>query len=188
MTLLLTGIALWFVTHLFPIWMAERRKALGASIGEGMVKAGVALLTLGAVALMVTGYQNAPYTAIWTPPTFLVHLNNLLMLLAIFVFIAGRMPSVVRRKIRHPQLAGVKIWALAHLLVNGDLVSIVLFGGLLAWAVLAMIGSNRRDGSRGPLPESSTQGLVAHIGLTLIVFSATIYVHGMLLDVWPLPG
>lgn len=187
MMLLLAGLVLWFATHLFPIWMPDRRRALAQSMGEGAVKGGIALLTIGAVVLLVMGYKQMEYVEVWLPPGFLVHLNNLLMLLAIFVFIAGRLPSFVRRVIRHPQLVGTKIWALSHLLVNGDLASILLFGGLLAWAVLAMIGSNRRDGPRGALPEATTQGLVAHIGLTLVVFSVVVYVHGMLLDVWPFP-
>ena len=118
----------------------------------------------------------------------MVHINNLLMLIAVFLFIAGNIPSPVRRKVRHPQLAGTKTWALAHLLVNGDLASVVLFGGILAWAVVALIGTNRRDGPRGELPETDPRGLVVHIAVTVIVFAVIVWVHGSLLEVWPLPG
>ena len=187
MTLLIIGLALWYATHLLPMWAPGRRAAMAGKLGEGAYKGLYALVTIGAVVLMVIGYQRAEWVDVWSPPAFLWHLNNLLMLLAIFVFIAGSFASPVRRVIRHPQFTGVKIWTLAHLLVNGDLASIVLFGGMLAWAVLAMIGTNRRDGRREKPPAANVHGLLIHIAVGLAVYGGVAYVHGWLLGVPVLP-
>ena len=187
MTLLIVGIALWYVTHLLPMWAPGRRAAMAAKLGEGPYKGLYALTTIGAVVLMVIGYQNAEWVDVWTPPTFLIHVNNLLMLLAVFTFIAGSFASPVRRVIRHPQLIAVKTWALAHLLVNGDLASIVLFGALLVWAVMAMIGTNKRDGKRAEHPPANAHGLIIHIAAGLAVFGVITYIHGWMLGVWTFP-
>ncbi|MFK7943374.1 MAG: NnrU family protein [Paracoccaceae bacterium] len=188
MTLLVIGLILWFATHLFSIWMAPQRDVLVARFGVGVFKVAAAVATVLAVVVMVLGYQATPYVEVWAPPAFLNHINNLLMLAAIGFFIAGSIPSPVRRKIRHPQLIGMKTWALAHLLVNGDLASIVLFGGLIAWAVLAMIGSNRRDGPRGTLPEVSKIGWPMHILASITVFWVVAWLHLSLGGVSPFPG
>jgi len=187
MTLLILGVLLFAAAHLYAILLPGPRAALTNAIGLIPSKALLAVVTLGSVWLMVEGYASAEYVEVWLPPAFLIHLHNLLMLIAIFLFLAGNMPSGVRRKIRHPQLAATKVWALAHLLVNGDLASVVLFGGLLAWAVVAMIGSNRRDGPRGELPATQKNGLIAHLAITAVLFAVVTYVHGFLLNVWPFP-
>ncbi len=185
MILLVLGLALWWAAHLLGVLAPAQRARLGEALGTGPAKGVMAVVILGAVALMVVGYRGADPVDVWFPPVFLWHLNSLLMLVAVFLFIAGNMPSPVRRRIRHPQLTGAKTWAVAHLLVNGDLASIVLFGGLLAWAVVSVIGLNRRDGPRAALPETRPGGLAVHLGLTAVVFAVIVYVHGFLLGVWP---
>ena len=187
MTILIVGIALWYLTHLLPMWAPGRRAAMASKLGEGPYKGLYALVTLGAVVLIVIGYQRAEWVDVWAPPAFMTHINNLLMLLAVFVFVAGSFASPVRRVIRHPQLIAVKTWALAHLLVNGDLASVLLFGALLVWAALAMIGTNRRDGARETYPPANVHGLLLHIAVGLALFGAVTYVHGALLGVWPFP-
>lgn len=186
MMMLIMGLVLWFATHLFAIWAPAQRAAMTESMGVAS-KGVMAMLTLIAMALMVMGYQDAPFIEVWTPPAFLTHLNNLLMVLAVGFFIAGNIPSVVRRKVRHPQLAAAKTWAVAHLLVNGDLASIILFGGILVWAVLALIGSNKRDG-KGPIDKPATGlGLVIHGAATIVIFLGIAWLHNHL-GVWPYPN
>ncbi len=187
MILLILGLLLWWATHLEKIMAPGQRAAAVARMGEGPWKGAIAILTLVAVAMMVVGYRGAGFIPVWNPPPWLWHVNNLLMVLAVFIFIAGSFASPVRRRIRHPQLTGVKTWAVAHLLVNGDLASIVLFVGLLAWAVVAVIGTNRRDGPRGPLPEATSKGLALHIVVTVAVFVVVGLLHGYL-GPWPFPG
>lgn len=188
MMLLIFGMALWFATHLFPIWMAPRRDVLAARLGELVYKGAYAAVTALTVVVIVIGYQAAPYVELWSLPSFVWHINHLLMLVAIGLFIGGSIPSPVRRKIRHPQLAGVKVWCLGHLLVNGDVASVVLFGGMLAWAVLAMIGSNRRDGPRTGFPAVSRGGWSIHILASIAIFWLVVWVHGNLAGVPPFPG
>lgn len=138
MILTLTGLALWSGAHLF------KRLAPGMRAGLGNRAMGViALLLVLSVVLMVIGYRNWFSDQIWNPPSFLTHVNNLLMLLAVYLYAASGMKTAITRVVRHPQLTAVKTWAVAHLLVNGDLASIVLFGGLLAWAVVEVIVINR---------------------------------------------
>ena len=189
MPIMILGLALWWATQLFKIKRPEARAALDRRIGKGAARGLMTVLTLAAVALMVIGYQRADFVNLWYPPAFMVHINNLLMLLAVFFFIAGGIPSPVRTRIRHPQLIGTKTWAVAHLLVNGDLASVVLFGGILAWAVVAMVGINRRDGAEWERPpvRSAARGWTLHVIGTLVVFGVIAVLH-FYAGVSPFPG
>lgn len=177
MILLILGLALWWVSHLEKIVATGARAGAVARFGEGAWKGVVALATLVAIVLMVIGYQNAAVVDLWYPPIWLWHVNNSLMALAVFVFIAGSFKTPVRRWTRNPQLTGVKLWAFAHLLVNGDLASVVLFGGLLAWAVVAVIGTKRRDGPREEAPAWTAAGLLMHLVAAAVVFGVIVTVH-----------
>lgn len=138
MVWLILGLLLWTAAHLFKRLAPGPRLALGDR-GIGVV----AVLVLASVALMVVGYRAAEFVPVWDPPPFLRHLNNLLVLFAFYLYAASGMKTRITRMIRHPQLTAVKVWAVAHLLVNGDVASVVLFGGLLAWAVAEVIVINR---------------------------------------------
>ena len=184
---MILGLALWWASHLFPIYLPGPRTAAITRLGEGPYKGLFALVSLGAVVLMVIGYRQADFVAVWAPPAWTIHLNNLLMLLAIFLMGAKQAKSGVRHFVRHPMLAGVKVWAFAHLLVNGDLASIVLFGGLLGWAVVAMIGSSRRDGAWERPATGGMAGLIRHGIITVVVFAVIVAIHGPLLGVYTFP-
>ena len=129
MTLLILGLALWWGAHLFKRIAPEARARLGDP-GKGLV--GVAVLA--SVVLMYFGYGAArPEAAVWWGRNpALVGINNLLMVFAVYLYAASGAKSALARKMRHPQLIAGKTWALAHLLVNGDLPSLILYGGLLA--------------------------------------------------------
>ena len=172
MTPLILGLILYSGSHLFKRLLPDRRAAMGDA-----GKAVVALISLAAIVLMVIGYRAAPVTEVWTPPAFLTHLNNLLMLIAVFLLGIGKMRGVVRTKLRHPMLGAVKVWALAHLLVNGDLASIVLFGGLLAWAVISLILINKAEPvwvrpEVGPLRND-----LIFAGISVLIYGVITYVH-----------
>lgn len=182
MILIVLGLALWSGAHLFKRLAPERRAATGDA-AKGLVTAGV----LGGVVLMVVGYRGAAQVDLWYPPAFLTHVNNLLMLLAVYLFAASGMKTRITAVIRHPQLTAVKAWAVAHLLVNGDVASIILFGGILAWAVVEVITINRvepRPALNPPAPVGKELGAV--IGAVLVT-GAIGYVHN-LLGVWPFGG
>lgn len=135
MTLLIIGLLLWTFSHTFKRIAPGLRARLGDRAGKGLV----ALLALTGIVLMVIGYRGAAVVPVYTPVPGMGYLNNLLMLVALFFFAAGGMkPGVVASMVRHNMLTGLVIWAIAHLLVNGDLASIVLFGGMGAYALLSM--------------------------------------------------
>ena len=120
MTLLIFGNILWIIAHTFKRLLPNFRNSLG-NAGKGVV----AFLIIISLVLMILGYRSAEYIGVWTPPQFFLHINNLMMVAAVFVFAIGHTKGRLRGRLRHPMLTSVKIWALAHLLVNGDLASIV---------------------------------------------------------------
>jgi len=184
---IVAGLALWWGAHLFK----RLAPGLRAGMGEGG-KGLVALALVASVVLMVWGYRGSDWLGIagadhidlWYPPAFLTHVNNLLMLLALYLYAASGMKTRITRMIRHPQLTGFKTWAIAHLLVNGDLASVVMFGGLLAWAVVTVIVLNRttaRPALNPPAPLGKEIG--AAVG-AVVVMGAIGWVHNWL-GVWP---
>jgi len=187
MTVMILGLGLWWASHLFPVYLPGPRAAAIARLGEKPYKGLFALVSLGALALIVIGYRQADFVPVWTPPGWTIHLNNLLMVIAVFLMDAGKFNSFARHAIRHPMLTAVKIWAFAHLLVNGDAASVLLFSSILAWAVVAMLGSNARDGAWQRPPKGNRAGLIRHLGFTVVVFAVIVAIHGPLLGVYTFP-
>ena len=181
MVYLVLGLILWTAAHLFKRVAPEARAAIG-NAGKGVVAAAV----LGALVLMVVGYQRADFVNLWFPPAWTVHLNNLLMLVSVFVYGMSATKGRLRGRLRHPQLTAVKIWAVAHLLVNGDLASLVLFGGLLAWAVVEVIVINRSEVWVRPEPGPARKDAVL-LAITVVMFAVITGIHTWL-GVWPFPA
>ncbi|EPX81584.1 NnrU family protein [Litoreibacter arenae] len=182
MTLLIIGVLLWAFAHWMKRLVPDMRKAMQDRMGDASKGAIAALLVLSIV-LMVIGYRSAEFIPVWYPPSFAGHINNLLMLLAFYVFGASAAkPAKVwlGTKIRHPQLTAVKIWAFAHLLSNGDLASIILFGGMLAWAVISVIMINRSEGPWTPPPQAPVKKEIVLVVVTLVLFSVTAGIHAWL--------
>ena len=174
MILLILGVLLWSVAHLFKRLSPARREALGAK-GRGPI----ALALLLSVVLMVVGYRMWWADLAYAPPVWGKHLNNLLMLFAVYLFAAAGMKTAITRKIRHPQLTGVKLWAVAHLLANGDWASVVLFGGLLIWAVVEVILISRATTWEKPAPAPMGKEIGAVVG-TVLVYGVIAYIHILL--------
>lgn len=175
MILLILGLLVFAGSHLFKRLMPDRRAAMGDR-GKGVV----ALASLAGIVLMVIGYRAAPYIEVWSPPAFLRHVNNLLMLVAVYLLGIGTMWGVVRTRLRHPMLGAVKVWALAHLLVNGDLASIVLFGGLLAWAVVDLILINKAVPVWVRPEAGPVRNDLIFAGIAVLVYGAIAFVHSWL--------
>ncbi|MFL4468610.1 NnrU family protein [Tateyamaria armeniaca] len=182
MTLLILGLILWIVAHYFKRLAPDLRASMG-NPGKGVV----ALLIVVSVLAMIFGYKWAPFIPVWFPPAFMVHINNLLMLVAFFVYGMSATTGRLRGKMRHPQLTAVKIWAVAHLLVNGDLASIILFGGLLAWAIGSVILINRAEPDwKRPKPGDAKKDILVVV-ITLVMFGVVAGIH-IWAGVWPFPG
>ena len=176
MILLGSGVLLWSGAHLFKRIAPDARARLG-NAGRPLM----ALLLLTSVVLMTLGYQQASTTVWWGRQTAWVGVNNVLVYLG-FYFIAGsQVGARVAGVIRHPQLTAVKLWAVAHLLVNGDSASLLLFGGLLVWAVLEVVIINKQDGKpQLGKPQPSLPREFAAIAITLLIYGVAAYVHGWL--------
>jgi len=138
MVLLVLGVLLWSFAHLAKRVFPGFHRAMGGS--EKPMVAGMLVLS---IVLMVIGYRAADQVIWWAATPMLKGINNLLVLVAFFLFAASGSKSRLGVRMRHPQLIGFSLWAVAHLLTNGDLPSMVLFGGLLAWALAEIVIINR---------------------------------------------
>ncbi len=173
--LLLAGLALWIGAHVFKRVAPDRRAAFGDSF-----KGVVAVAIVGSIVLMVLGYGRADGAVFWGRNAALTGINNLLMIFAVYLYAASGMKTAITRRIRHPQLTAVKVWALAHILVNGDVPSLVLFGGLLGWAVWEVILINRQTERVQPTgPVETRKEIMAIVG-TVVVYGAIAWVHAWL--------
>lgn len=183
MTLLVLGLLIWSGAHLFKRLAPDARAAMDARLGNG-AKGVIALALLLSVVLMVLGYRSAGGAVFWGPSPATIGLNNLLMLAAVALFGVGNSKSRLRAKMRHPMLTGVLVWAAAHLLVNGDTASFVLFGGLAVWAALEMALINRAAHSYVPWSGGSVAGDIRLAVITLVVYAVIAAIHTWL-GYWP---
>ncbi|WP_108813774.1 NnrU family protein [Loktanella sp. Alg231-35] len=178
MTLLVLGVALWWAAHLFKRVVPARRAVLGAK-GSPIV----ALAILVSVVLMVLGYRMAEGTVYWGRTPMWVGINNLLMVVAFYFYAASAAQGQkiwLGTKVRHPQLTGFSIWAIAHLLVNGDTPSFILFGGLLVWAAVEVIVINAQEGPWDTPERAPAAKEVVSIIITLGVVCVVMFVHYLL--------
>lgn len=175
MTILIAGVLLWSAAHLFKRVAPEARARLGDR-GRGMVA--VALLL--SVVLMVIGYKSADGPFWWGRSTALTGINNLLLLLAFYLFAASGAKTRVTRLTRHPQLIAFSLWAIGHLLVNGDLPSFVLFGGLLIWALAEMAIINAQDGPYTPPEPVPMRKEIVAVVAAVVVFAIVSAIHAFL--------
>ncbi|MEL6167311.1 MAG: NnrU family protein [Pseudomonadota bacterium] len=182
---LILGLALWAGLHLCKPLAPAFRSALQDRLGDGS-KGLIALGLVLSVVLMWWGYRSAALVVIWTSPSWMTHLNNLLMLLAFYMFLTTATKpgtAFMFGNLKNPQLTGFKVWAVAHLLVNGDLAALILFGGLLAWAVAEVIVAKRRPSAvdRTTAPIGSPW---VHLALVLVAFAGVAALHSWL-GRWP---
>lgn len=150
LAILILGLVVFFAGHLFVTFRASREK-LSASLGRHGYRIVFSVIALIGLVLIVRGYslyRAEGLIGIWSSPAFMRHITILLMFFAVIFMTAAFIPSHIKMRLKHPMFNSVKTWALAHLLVNGDLGSIVLFGSFLAWGGYARVAAKRR-GDRG---------------------------------------
>ncbi|MCX7888204.1 MAG: NnrU family protein [Rhodobacteraceae bacterium] len=176
MTILILGVALWWAAHLFKRIAPERRAAMGEA-GKGFV----AVLSLAAIVLMVYGYRQADFVPVYTPVPGLGHLTAALMLVAVFLLGVGGTKGILYPRMRHPMLTGVVVWAVAHLLVRGDLAAIVLFGGMGLWAIMAMVLINRAGPRPVPADGRGLRGDAMNLVGTAVAYAVIVLIHQWIL-------
>jgi uncharacterized membrane protein len=149
---MILGLALFLGAHSLPTQRELRARAI-ASLGEGGYKAGYALVSLAGLVLIAWGfahYRATGWVDLWDPPKALKHITVALMLPAVILVVAAYIRGHIYTAVRHPMLSGVKLWAGAHLLANGDLGSIILFGSFLGWAVFDRVSLKWRTDAGAP--------------------------------------
>jgi uncharacterized membrane protein len=177
LAVLIVGLVIFVANHLF-VTRREARAAAIARVGKPVYFVLFGLISLVALALIVWGYASYrahEWIELWQPPSFMRHVTILLMLLAVILAIAAFIPSHIKAKTKYPMIAAVKTWALAHLLSNGDLGSILLFAAFLAWAVIARISLNRRADAVLPVAPAGYTNDVIVVLVGAVVYLALGY-------------
>jgi len=147
MLLITLGLLIWIAVHLFPSLAPNHRKILIARIGEIPYQGMFAVLILIGLGLIIYGWRHSLQSHLYYPIYALRHPAMLLVALGFVLMTAANFPDTrVKQFIRHPQLSGVLLWAVAHLFMNGDSRSVLVFTAMLIWSVLAILLISRRDG------------------------------------------
>ncbi|MES2264584.1 MAG: NnrU family protein [Pseudomonadota bacterium] len=190
MTILILGLIIFLGAHSVRIVADDWRTAMRARLGEMTWKGLYSVVSIAGFALIVWGFglaRQAP-TFLWHPPTAMRHLAALLTLISFILLAAAYVPrNGIKARLHHPMVLAVKVWALAHLLANGTLADVILFGSFLVWAVLCFRASRRRDRRLGTTyPAGTTGGTLATIavgGAAWVLFA--FWLHGLLIGVRP---
>ncbi|MEZ5871819.1 MAG: NnrU family protein [Nitratireductor sp.] len=185
MAILIAGVVVFLGIHSVRMLAPQWRDARIASMGEGGWKGAYSIVSLLGLAFLIWGYVLARPLApvLYVTPFWMVHLAILLMALALIsLMVFNLKPGRLKPILKHPMLLAVKLWAFAHLLVNGDLASVILFGSFLVWAVWNRVAVKRRGGAL-PQPGPVTNDLIAVVsGLALwalIVWKAHVWIAGV---------
>jgi uncharacterized membrane protein len=172
---MIVGLVLFLGVHTLTT-QRDLRARLIKEMGESGYKIAYALVSLAGLVLIVWGfghYRAAGLWPVWAPPRALKHLNTALMLPAVILVVAAYLRGRIYTAVKHPMLTGVKLWAFGHLLANGDLGGIILFGSFLAWAVFDRISLKRRADAGGPpIPVGGVSNDLIAVAVGIVVYLA----------------
>ena len=175
LSVMILGLVLFLGVHTLTT-QRELRARVIASTGEAGYKIGYALLSLLGLVLIVWGfadYRATGWIDVWHPPTWTKHITVALMLPAVILVVASYIRGRIYTVLKHPMLAGVKLWAAAHLIANGDLGSIILFGSLLGWAVFDRISlKHRADTGAPPIPVGGLGNDLIAVAVGIVAYLA----------------
>ena len=190
MTLLIIGLIIFLGSHSCRIFAESWRNHMIDRLGEVKWKGLYTIVSLIGLVIVVIGYGQARQNPVvlWQPATYLIHIAILLNLVA-FIFLAGSAPNnnAIRLKLKHPMILGVKVWALAHLLTNGTLADLILFGSFLLWAVLDFRSARNRPVHMQEKAVVSTKATIIVIVSGVVLWAVFIFgLHQYLIGVSPL--
>lgn len=190
MYILLTGLLIFFACHTFRWLTPYYRDRLISLLGMRGYKALYSVISLIALIFIVWGYSlsRADPVLLWLPPIWTRHLAALLMLPAMILLIATYLPGTyLKARLHHPMLLAVKTWALAHLISNGTLADVILFGSFLIWAIAGFIYCRREDNLKGfsAPPGRVRRDMLALFSGVFLYFVFTFYLHELLIGVRP---
>lgn len=188
MTILILGLVLFLGTHSIRIFADDWRTAQRKRFGESLWKGGYALASIIGFGLIIWGLQMSRLepVVIWSPPRILRLIAALLVLISFVLLVAAYIPrNGIKARLHHPMILGVKVWALAHLLVNGKLADLVLFGSFLAWSIFCFSAARKRDrATNAQYPAGTMVGTIAAVivGVGAWVIFA-FWLHGPLIGI-----
>ena len=190
MAVLILGLVLFLGVHSIRVVADGWRTASIARIGDKAFKGGFALASVAGFALIVWGFGLARRQPVylWESPMALRHVAGVLMLLAFILLVATYVPrNAIKARLHHPMVLSVKVWALAHLLANGNLADVLLFGSFLVWAVFSFRAARARDRAAGTVyPPGTASGTAITVAVGVIVWAAfAFWAHGLLFGVRP---
>jgi uncharacterized membrane protein len=185
LVIMIVGLAAFIGGHAFVTFRAERAAVI-ARLGEGPYKGLFALVALAGIVLISFGfgqYRGAGLIEVWHPPGWIRHVTVALMWPAVICVVAAYVRGDIQRRLKNPMLVGVKLWALAHLIANGDLGGIILFGSILAWAVFDRITLKRRSDPGAPaIPSGGRRNdVIAVVVGTLLYLALGFWFHPYLI-------
>ena len=176
--LLLIGSLIFISVHLLPVAIPNARKAIVAKTGENPYKGIFILLILISLGLIIYGWRSGEPDFIYAPPHWGLMAAKALMLLSLILFsVAGMKQGNFKRIIRHPQLTAILVWAIAHLLANGDIRSLTLFGIFALWVPLQVIFLNNRDGKWAKPEKVSPAHDIKAVIISIIIYGILMYTH-----------
>jgi uncharacterized membrane protein len=188
MTLLIVGILVTIGIHLVPAY-PDRRDALIGRFGKNGYQAVFSIVSTLGLVLLIWGFARAPVIQIWSPPDWTRYVAMVLMLPVFVLLLAAYLPGEIKAKLKHPFLVAIKIWALAHLIANGDLASMLLFGSFLGYAVFDRITLKRRtETGLIAVPETgpASNDVVSVIGGLALYVIFLLWLHPLLIGTSPL--
>ena len=191
MTYLVVGLLLFLGVHSIAIVAPAWRDGTAARLGDATWKAIYSVASVIGFVMLVHGYglMRAEPTVLYTPPTWMRHVAMLLMLPVFPLLLSTYLPGRIRTAVKHPMLTATKAWALAHLLVNGNLADVLLFGGFLAWAVADRIAVGKRAVQRKPMvtgAPSRTNDVIAIVGGLVLYVVVVAWAHQHFFGVSPM--
>lgn len=188
MSVLIAGLILFLGMHSISMVNASWRDSMASRIGEQSWQGLYSLVSLAGFVLIIWGYGLARQdpALLYIPPVWLRHVALLLMVFVFPLLLATYLPGRIQTLTEHPMLAATKIWAFAHLLANGTLADVVLFGSFLVWAVLDRISMKRREPRPVPgAPASGWNDVIAVVGGLGLYVAFVLWLHAWLFGVSP---
>jgi uncharacterized membrane protein len=191
MTYLILGLIIFIGVHSLRMVAEDWRTRTRQRLGEGAWKGLYSLVSLAGLALVAWGFDAArdQPMVLWAPPPFMRHVTSVLMVLSFVLLAAAYVPgNRIKSRLHHPMVLGVKVWALAHLLSNGMLAHLVLFGALLVWAVFNFRAARRRDDDAGTVYiQGHARPTMITVILGVVAWAVFAFgLHGLLIGIKPL--
>lgn len=185
MGIFILGLIIFFATHMWTAAARGPREKLVATLGAAGYRGLYSIAAAAGFALIIIGWRSADTSALYSPPSWARHITYFLMLLSLIAITAAYLPKGrIAAALKHPMLAGVKLWALAHLLVNGEVRSVLLFGAFLAYGIFDRVAVKRRGAPVAAGESLVNDVVVVIVGAALwagIFFYAHRYIAGVAL-------